>query len=280
MKKNILVFDSGVGGLSILKALQTLMPEHNYAYLADNQACPYGEKTDSFLQTRIIALFTKTLETWPADAVVIACNTASTLLLAELRSHFDVDFIGVVPAIKPAATISQSKHIALLATKATTSRDYVKKLQADFAKGCHIHAFACPKLVNIAEQKLLHGTNAVTSVNNVISRFNKHTNFAQIDTLILGCTHFVFLQNEIQKAWPSAAHILDSSAAVARRCQFVLSQQCSNTTNTLQPLLLLTSTHNQGVMSECLIQFGIEQWQLLQLENEQNNMAIGAFAKK
>ncbi|MEO0369504.1 MAG: glutamate racemase, partial [Pseudomonadota bacterium] len=153
--KPILIFDSGVGGLTVYQEVRHLLPSHNYVFASDNDAFPYGLKSDDFLTQRVVEVMGRLIDHYDPELVVIACNTASTIVLPLLRDRFDVDFVGVVPAIKPAAKHSKTKHLAVLATPATVARDYTQNLIDQYAEGCQVTLVASSRLVSIAEQKMM-----------------------------------------------------------------------------------------------------------------------------
>jgi glutamate racemase len=254
--KNVLIFDSGIGGVSVLRALHALMPEQYYSYCADNAMLPYGDKPDNVLKARIVPLFEELLQQSRADIAIIACNTASTLLLDTLRTHFDVPFIGVVPAIKPAAAISKSGHIALLATPATIHRSYIDELQQMHGGDTVLSRIACPQLVDIAERKLLDGTIDHVELKKIITNIAQVTDIEKIDSVILGCTHFPLLQEELKQYWPRPVNWLDSSPAIAKRCQQLIALM-PNTDSVAQRQLFTTSTANIDAMMQLLLPFGI-----------------------
>ena len=155
MHKHILVFDSGLGGTTVLKEIKHLLPDNHYSYALDNEAYPYGNKSAGYLLDRCQLYMEKLIQQAAPDCIVIACNTASTLVLDQLRQRFRCDFVGVVPALKPAATHSRSKVIALLATPATVGRDYIDHLEQSHASDCEILRLGSQALVHLAEEKIL-----------------------------------------------------------------------------------------------------------------------------
>lgn len=217
MDKHILVFDSGLGGTTILDALRQRLPGYRYSYAMDNGAFPYGDKTDDFLRQRIQTLFDALLPQAQPDLVVIACNTASTLILDVLRARHSIPFVGVVPAIKPAAATSHSQVIALLATPATLTRDYIDQLSMTHANHCQVIRYAHPDLVAIAENKMLGHAVDRQQLANILAPLKQQQGAAAIDTFVLGCTHFPAIADELAMAWGSPARWIDSGQAIARR---------------------------------------------------------------
>lgn len=213
----MIIFDSGVGGLSIVQALQQQLPSLPLAYACDNAAFPYGEKPAAWLKARLVEVIGQLIAEINPCLVVLACNTASTLALAELRASFNLPFVGVVPAIKPAAKLSQTGVIALLATCGTIKRPYTQQLINSFAEDCTVIRMGSNKLVELAETYLHQGTLCLTSLEEVLGPLVQHQ---QLDTIILGCTHFPLLKAPMQKLAKQAGvnwQWVDSSEAIANR---------------------------------------------------------------
>lgn len=151
-KYSVLCFDSGMGGLTIYQEVKALLPNNQYLYCFDNAAFPYSEKTEQMIIDRTLAICDRIDRQHPLDLIIIACNTASTVVLPALRSHFNIPIVGTVPAIKPAAEISLTKHIGLLATKGTIKRRYVDDLIVNYASDCKVEKIGTTALVEIAEK--------------------------------------------------------------------------------------------------------------------------------
>jgi glutamate racemase len=213
---HLLVFDSGIGGLGVVEQIRRLQPGATLTYLADNGFYPYGEKPDVLLIDRILAIIGTAIETTKPDAVVIACNTASTIALARLRETFPLPFIGCVPPIKPAAAASTTRQIGLLATPATIRRPYLQNLIDRFADGCSVHSLGTPLLADLAEQKFRGAPVPLATLQAAIAPL-----FAQsggIDSIALGCTHYTFLLPEFLALHPGLAWF-DPALPVARQVQ-------------------------------------------------------------
>lgn len=218
MTNPILVFDSGVGGLSILEEIRKQLPDHDYVYLFDNARLPYGELEEQMLKKGAIELISRVVEKTNATMIVVACNTASTLILPSLRAALSIPVVGVVPAIKPASEQTKTKHIALLATPATILRAYTKELITSFAKGCQVELIASSRLVQIAESKLKGEKVDQNQIAEIVEPIvNKN-----IDTLVLGCTHFPLLRKELTKILGNKVQLLDSGVAIANRVTCLL----------------------------------------------------------
>ena len=221
----ILVFDSGVGGLSVLREIQQRLPACEFIYASDNEAFPYGTKPEPELITRVDQVLHKILATYEVDIVVVACNTASTLTLPHIRSHFSQPIVGVVPAIKPAAARSRSKVIGLLATPATIARSYTHELIREHASDCQVISVGSSELVIMAELKLRGQTIVQNDIIKLLAPFYKSENAVKLDTVVLACTHFPLLRAEIQAALPEGVDLIDSGEAIARRVEFLLGEQ-------------------------------------------------------
>jgi glutamate racemase len=194
-----LVFDSGIGGLGVVRQLRALAPARPLAYLADNGFFPYGEKPDEILVPRIVKLLGQAIEILRPQALVVACNTASTIALPALRAAYSLPIIGCVPPIKPAAAASASKTIGVLATAATVRRPYLNDLIERFAPACRVLALGTPTLAELAEQKFRGGT---VDVGPAIAPLFLQPGGGGIDAIALGCTHYSFLLDEFVALYP------------------------------------------------------------------------------
>ncbi|MEZ5509523.1 MAG: glutamate racemase [Gammaproteobacteria bacterium] len=216
----LLIFDSGIGGLSIADEIRARIPVSRIFYVADNAIFPYGIQEESVLIQRLLDLL-PFLEVYARpDLIVIACNTASTVVLEPLRQQTRTPIIGVVPAIKPAAQLSQNQHIGLLATAGTVKRQYVQKLIDSFASHCTVTKVGSSELVHEAENKLrgLPVDDAVIA--QALAPFG--TAQPTPDVVVLGCTHFPFLRDEITRHLPPGTRLIDSGEAIARRAVSLL----------------------------------------------------------
>ncbi|HEX5678229.1 MAG TPA: glutamate racemase [Alcanivorax sp.] len=214
MSGPILIFDSGVGGLSVVKALREQMPGAPLAYVCDNAALPYGTKPDAWLVNRIVEVCRAAVAASGARVLVVACNTASTLALEALRAELSVPVVGTVPAIKPAAALSRSGVIGLLATSATVTRPYTDNLIREFAGHCTLVRVAADGLVEQAERLL-----AGEPVDNTVldTGLAPLWRAPPLDTVVLGCTHFPLLRDLLDARAPRPVQWVDSGTAIARR---------------------------------------------------------------
>ena len=217
---HILVFDSGVGGTSVLNEVRAQIGDAHFSYVMDNALLPYGLQPQEVIKARVrqlIAWQNQALN--QVDMIIIACNTASTYALEEARRYANVPVIGVVPAIKPAAATSQTKHIALLATPATSNNAYTKKLITDFAGDCKVTALHSTELVRIAEQLFWNGEINCAELQRELDNINIPK---EVDRLVLGCTHFPLLAPALKKLLPTSMQLIDSGNAIARRAASLL----------------------------------------------------------
>lgn len=218
----ILVIDSGIGGLSVTRYIRNICPYARITYIADLAHFPYGQKTNKELILRITNLVDHGLKRSDVDIVIIACNTASTVVLDRLRLSFDVPFVGVVPAIKPAAQTSVTGVIGVLATHGTVSGNYTKKLIHDFAGQSDVYLLGSSNLVFIAEQKMRGQPTEKQSMFQDVSRLIKLN--LNMDTVVLACTHFPLLKDELKELFPKIKFWVDSGEAIARRVEYLLRQ--------------------------------------------------------
>jgi glutamate racemase len=225
----ILVFDSGVGGLSILRALQSCeelqQQPQQWIFCSDNAFFPYGTRKEDELRTRVCDVLKAAQDQYHPDIIVLACNTASTIALDAARSALRVPVVGVVPAIKPAAEISQSRCIGLLATPATINRAYTQKLIDDFAADCKVIRIGSSEMVWMAEQQLRSGMIDNTELHRILAPLRDAIAHDQLDTVVLACTHFPLLAEQLHEQLPEVKHWVDSGKAIAQRVAWCLSRQ-------------------------------------------------------
>lgn len=222
VQKHVLVFDSGVGGLSVYQEVRRLLPHLRYSYLFDNARFPYGELPATELVTGCCELIARRVACEPVDLVIIACNTASTLALPALRARLgSIPVVGVVPAIKPAAAISRNRCIGLLATPATVERPYTDKLIHEFAADCTVLRLGSTELVIEAERKLAGEPANQALINDILAGWREAA--LAPDVVVMGCTHFPLLRDELHIALPQA-QLIDSGSAIAKRVASLLNE--------------------------------------------------------
>lgn len=221
--RSILVIDSGVGGLSVCQSILEKNPHLQIIYFADNAYFPYGVLPENDLSERLTLIVEQMLAVYKPELVVLACNTVSTLMLPILRALHEIPFVGVVPAIKPAALISKTKRIGLLATPATISRPYTDQLINDYAQGCEVVRVGSSELVVEAEHCLMAQNVNQSVLERVLAPFKTSSETDRVDTIVLGCTHFPLLKVQLDKVMPGINWV-DSGTAIANRVSFLLSE--------------------------------------------------------
>ncbi|MBS3803074.1 MAG: glutamate racemase [Oleiphilaceae bacterium] len=215
----VLVFDSGIGGLSVAQHIAHQIPGMHLTYLADNAGFPYGNQPDELVISRCVGMIRRSLLQTPADVVVIACNTASTVALPALRAAIEVPVVGVVPAIKPASALSVNRRIGLLATPATIRRPYLNRLVAEFAADCTVEPLGHPDLVHWIEAWAAGEASLPLAA---LSRTLQPFRSAGVDTVVLGCTHYPLIAQALRRQLPEVRHWVDSGDAIARRTRHLL----------------------------------------------------------
>jgi glutamate racemase len=222
MTAPILIFDSGVGGLSVLGPVRALMPGLSIVYAADNAGFPYGTKSEAEIAARVPALLGRLVERYRPRLVVIACNTASTIALGHVRSALDVPVVGTVPAIKPAAEASVSRVIGVLGTRATVRQAYVDRLSAEFAQDCLVLRHGSAALVEMAEAKLRGDLVTADDVAAELAGLTGQPGGERMDRVVLACTHFPLLRDELAEAAGPGVGFDDGGPGIARRVKVLL----------------------------------------------------------
>ena len=220
----LLFFDSGVGGLSVLGPTLRLLPNAPIVYAADSAGFPYGKRSEAELATRVPALLGRLVERFRPRLAVIACNTASTIALDHARAALDIPVVGTVPAIKPAAELSKSRVIGVLGTEATVRQPYVDDLAARFAADCIVIRHGSPELVELAEAKLAGDAIPLEAVHDAIAPMIAQKGGDKMDVMVLACTHFPLLADEIAAAFPGVAQV-DGGPGIARRIAYLTKGQ-------------------------------------------------------
>jgi glutamate racemase len=218
----LLVFDSGVGGLSVLGPIRARLPLAPIVYVADSAGYPYGTKSAAEIEARVPALLGRLFERLNPELIVIACNTASTIALDAVRAALDVPIVGTVPAIKPAAERSQTRAIGVLGTEATVRQPYVDRLSAEFASDCLVLRHGSADLVDLAEAKLRGEAPGLDAFRACLSGLLDQPGGSQVDTIVLACTHFPLVEAELTAAAPRAISFVDGKEGIARRTAWLL----------------------------------------------------------
>ncbi len=214
------VFDSGIGGLSVLRDLRRLMPAEDFLYYADSAYCPYGGQSIAAIQGRAVAI-TEELLAAGCKLIVVACNTATIAAVEHLRANYPVPFVGMEPAVKPACALTKSGVVGVLATGAALGGEKFHRLVARHAGGVRVITQPCPGLVECVEAGDLDGG----FVHELVTRYVEPLARARADVIVLGCTHYPFLRDAIQVAAGASVELLDTGEAVARQARRVLERE-------------------------------------------------------
>jgi len=216
-RPTILVFDSGLGGLTVFREVAAARPDARFVYVADDAFFPYSGRGEAELVERVTALMGELIEAHKPALIVIACNTASTLVLPELRARFSVPFVGTVPAIKPACSLSVTKRVSVLGTQATVSREYTHALIRDFANGSEVTLVGSAKLAGLAEVDLQGAPVADAEIALEIAPCFVESGGRRTDTIVLACTHYPLLLPRLERLAPWPVTFIDPAPAIARR---------------------------------------------------------------
>jgi glutamate racemase len=223
-RRSVLVFDSGLGGLTVLREIARVRSDVDLSLVADDAAFPYGRLDDQAVTARVVAVLDRFVDALKPDLVVIACNTASTLVLPVVRARFPIPFVGTVPAIKPASAQSKTKRISVLATPATVRRDYTRDLVHEFANGCRVTLVGAERLAALAEAALRGDAVADGAIRSEIDACFVDDN-GRTDIVVLACTHFPLLLDRLERVAPWPVTWLDPAPAIARRASQLLGPQ-------------------------------------------------------
>lgn len=214
--KKILVFDSGLGGLTVYREIVAALPNPDFVYAADDAAFPYGALAEPALIARVVKVIGELIAAERPDLIVVACNTASTIALTELRKTYALPFVGTVPAIKPACADSVTRQVSVLGTEATVKREYTRALIRDFAGDCAVTLVGSKRLASYAEAELVGTPVEDTALAAEIAAcFVNHG--ARTDTIVLACTHFPLLLERLRRIAPWPVNFIDPAPAIARR---------------------------------------------------------------
>ena len=217
---SILVFDSGLGGLTVLREIVAARPDAHYRYVADDAFFPYGHHSEDEIIARVVPLIGELITAHAPDLVVIACNTASTLVMSYLRQAYKIPFVGTVPAIKPACAQSKTRRVSVLGTKGTVKREYTKALIRDFGQGCEVTLVGSPELAALAEAALSGEEVSDDEISTELAPCfvgDGSDATARTDTVVLACTHYPLLLDRLKRLAPWSVEWIDPAPAVARR---------------------------------------------------------------
>ncbi|MGF7005751.1 glutamate racemase [Aminobacter sp. BE322] len=253
----ILMFDSGIGGLTVLREARVLMPDRRFVYVADDAAFPYGNWEEPALKQRILGLFAELLERFKPELSVIPCNTASTLVIEAIRERFPGHpFVGTVPAIKPAAERTRSGLVSVLATPGTVKRQYTRDLITQWASKCHVRLVGSQKLAALAETYMRDGFVDEQAVAEEIAPCFVEQDGRRTDIVVLACTHYPFLVNRMRKTAPWPVDWIDPAEAIARRALSLLNG--SQATRPVEPDLAVFTSGRADFATRRLMQgFGL-----------------------
>lgn len=213
----ILLFDSGVGGLTVLGELRKVLPQAPVIYAADMAGLPYGTKSEAEVAARVAGLLGRMAERYHPRLICIACNTASTIALGMVRDVLETPIVGTVPAIKPAAAMTGTGVFGLLGTEATVRQRYVDQLEREFAQGKRLLRHGANGLVPLAEAKLRGEKLAMADVLEAVGGLTRQAQGSEIDTVVLACTHFPLLEDELREALGETVTFVHGAQGIARR---------------------------------------------------------------
>src|SRR5579871_2322430 len=225
-RPTILVFDTGLGGLTVLREVVRVRPDAQYLYVADDAFFPYGHRSEEDVIARLVPLMGELISAHRPDLVVIACNTASTLVMPHLRERYFLPFVGTVPAIKPACAASKTKRVSVLGTKGTVKREYTRALIRDFAQGCQVTLVGSGELAALAETALSGGmvNDEAISAELAPCFVGGEDTSRRTDTIVLACTHYPLLLERLNRLAPWPVDWIDPAPAIARRVAHLLAE--------------------------------------------------------
>jgi glutamate racemase len=255
----ILVFDSGLGGLTVLREIVAARPDAHYVYVADDAFFPYGHHSEDAIIARVVPLIGELIATHAPDLVVIACNTASTLVMSHLREAYKVPFVGTVPAIKPACAQSKTKRVSVLGTKGTVQREYTRALIRDFAQGCEVTLVGSPELASLAESALSGNEVSDRDIAAELApcfQGERGDATARTDTVVLACTHYPLLLDRFVRLAPWPVDWIDPAAAIARRVSDLLGPRGSGEADRAGAAMIFTSGRPHALSGALVPFFG------------------------
>jgi glutamate racemase len=253
----ILVFDSGLGGLTVFREIAAARPDARLAFVADDAFFPYGRHAQADLVARVVPLMGDLIARFAPDLVVIACNTASIQVLPQLRARYATPFVGTVPAIKPACAASKTKRVAVLGTEATVQREYTRKLIRDFAKDCDVDLVGSARLAPIAEDALRAQPVDDAAIAAEIAPCFVDARGRRTDTVVLACTHFPLLLDRLVRLAPWPVAWIDPAPAIARRVLELLGPPAAGPHAGSASALFTSGKPVPAALAAALARFGI-----------------------
>jgi glutamate racemase len=254
----ILVFDSGLGGLTVFRETVRARPDARHVYVADDAFFPYAARAEGDLVERVVDLMGELIADHTPDLVVIACNTASTLVLTHLRARYVVPFVGTVPAIKPACAASRSKRIAVLGTVATVKREYTQALIRDFAEGCDVKLVGAARLAAIAEAALRAEPPDDGEIAAEIAPCFVDGDGRRTDTVVLACTHYPLLLDRLTALAPWPVDWIDPAPAIARRVVDLLGPAAARHSPAPARIIFTSGRPPSAPLARGLADFGLD----------------------
>ncbi len=253
----ILVFDSGLGGLTVFREVAAARPDANLVYAADDAFFPYARHGEAELVARVVPLMGELIARTAPDLIVIACNTASTLVLPALRARYAVPFVGTVPAIKPACASSKSRRVSVLGTEATVRREYTKALIRDFAQGCDVTLVGSARLASFAEDALRDLPVEDAAIAAEIAPCFVDDGTRRTDTVVLACTHYPLLLDRLERLAPWPVAWIDPAPAIARRVLDLIGPPTANARGAPATALFTSGKPVSPALEKALARFGI-----------------------
>ena len=254
----ILVFDSGLGGLTVYREIAEARPDARVCYIADDAFFPYGSHSEDELVTRVVALMGELIETHRPDLIVIACNTASTLVLPHLRARFAMPFVGTVPAIKPACAASVTRLVSVLGTQATVSREYTRALMRDFGKGAEITLVGSARLAALAEAEFSGDPAEDAAIAREILPCFIERGRRRTDTIVLACTHYPLLRERLERLSPWPVTFIDPAPAIARRVVELIGPKPEGAPQSSARIVFTSGRSAAGALAAALVRLGLE----------------------
>jgi glutamate racemase len=253
----ILIFDSGLGGLTVYREVAKARPDARLVYVADDAFFPYGSRPEADLIARVGELMGELITAHRPYLVVIACNTASTLVLPQLRARYAVPFVGTVPAIKPACAASRSKLVSVFGTQATVEREYTRALIRDFANGAEITLVGSARLAGLAEADLSGEAVADAAIAQEIAPCFVEQGGRRTDTVVLACTHYPLLIDRLASLAPWPVTFIDPAPAIARRVVDLMGAAAAGPAHAGGEIIFTSGRTPSAALSAALARFGL-----------------------